>query len=325
MPLIFTIICTIIAFFVFAVITWRVKETFSDYEILKTEKKAEEEALKIAQNAYLLARQEAENICGQINQLKDEHIAKLTELRQFEQECKQKEDKLANELQDSLKMYDELCEEQEKRLQEVSSDFMEEWRKSSSELTKERQELEEQINSYKSIADAAVEAAKRAQLDADAKNFYRIILPQDAKHDIALLRQIEPTLAHPEAINKVIWKLYYENPVSDMIGRVVGKEQKTGIYKITNTENGMAYVGQAVSIADRWRQHIKRGIGADTPTQNKFYPAMKQFGPESFTFEILEECSRDELNERERFFIDFFKTKEYGFNVKAGVLDGRAN
>lgn len=150
-------------------------------------------------------------------------------------------------------MYDELCEEQEKRLQEVSSDFMEEWRKSSSELARERQELEEQINSYKSIADAAVKAAKRAQLDADAKNFYRIILPQDAKHDIALLRQIEPTLAHPEAINKVIWKLYYENPVSDMIGRVVGKEQKTGIYKITNTENGMAYVGQAVNISDRWR------------------------------------------------------------------------
>lgn len=316
MPLIFTVICTAIAFFVFAVITWRVKETLSDYEAAKKQKEAEEEALKIAQNAYLLAEQKAENICGQINQLKDEHIAKLTELRQFEQECKQKEDKLANELQDSLKMYDELCEEQEKRLQEVSSNFMEEWRKSSSELVKERQELEEQINSYKSIADAAVEAAKRAQLDADAKNFYRIILPQDAKHDIALLRQIEPTLAHPEAINKVIWKLYYENPVSDMIGRVVGKEQKTGIYKITNIENGMAYVGQAVNISDRWRQHIKRGIGADIPTQNKLYPAMKQFGPESFTFEILEECSRNELDLKEDYWQNFFQVRNFGYSIK---------
>ena len=316
MPLIFTVICTAIAFFVFAVITWRVKETVSDYEVAKKQKEAEEEALKIAQNAYLLAEQKAENICGQINQLKDEHIAKLTELRQFEQECKQKEDKLANELQDSLKMYDELCEEQEKRLQEVSSNFMEEWRKSSSELVKERQELEEQINSYKSIADAAVEAAKRAQLDADAKNFYRIILPQDAKHDIALLRQIEPTLAHPEAINKVIWKLYYENPVSDMIGRVVGKEQKTGIYKITNTENGMAYVGQSSNISDRWRQHIKRGIGADIPTQNKLYPAMKQFGPESFTFEILEECSRDELDLKEDYWQNFFQVRNFGYSIK---------
>lgn len=316
MPLIFTVICTAIAFFVFAVITWLIKEALSDYELAKKQKEDVEEALKIAQNAYLLAGQKAENIRGQINQLKDEHIAKLTELRQFEQECKQKEDKLANELQDSLKMYDELCEEQEKRLQEVSSNFMEEWRKSSSELVKERQELEEQIASYKSIADAAVEAAKRAQLDADAKNFYRIILPQDAKHDIALLRQIEPTLAHPEAINKVIWKLYYENPVSDMIGRVVGKEQKTGIYKITNTENGMAYVGQAVSISDRWRQHIKRGIGADIPTQNKLYPAMKQFGPESFTFEILEECSRDELDLKEDYWQNFFQVRNFGYSIK---------
>lgn len=316
MPLIFTIICTIIAFFVFAAVTWRVKETLADYEVAKKQKEAEEEGLKIAQGAYLLAEQKAEEICGKINQLKDEHIAKLTELRQFEQECKEKEDKIANELQDSLQMYDELCEEQEKRLQEVSSDFMREWRESSNKLTAERQELEEQINSYKSIADAAVEAAKRAQLDADAKNFYRIILPQDAKNDIALLRQIEPTLAHPEAINKVIWKLYYENPVSDMIGRVVGKEQKTGIYKITNVENGMAYIGQAVSIADRWRQHIKRGIGADTPTQNKFYPAMKQFGPESFTFEILEECSRDELDKKEDYWQNFFQVRNFGYSIK---------
>lgn len=316
MPLIFTIICTIIAFFVFAAVTWRIKETLCDYEAAKKQKETEEEALKIAQGAYLLAEQKAEEICGQINQLKDEHIAKLTELRQFEQECKEKEDKLANELQDSLQMYDELCEEQEKRLQEVSNDFMEEWRESSSKLAKERQELEEQINSYKSIADAAVEAAKRAQLDADAKNFYRIILPQDAKNDIALLRQIEPTLAHPEAINKVIWKLYYENPVSDMIGRVVGKEPKTGIYKITNVENGMAYVGQSADIASRFRQHIKRGIGADIPTQNKLYPAMKQFGPESFTFEILEECSREELDLKEDYWQNFFQVRNFGYSIK---------
>lgn len=35
MPLIFTVICTAIAFFVFAVVTWRVKETLSDYEVAK--------------------------------------------------------------------------------------------------------------------------------------------------------------------------------------------------------------------------------------------------------------------------------------------------
>jgi len=43
-------------------------------------------------------------------------------------------------------------------------------------------------------------------------------------------------------------------------------------------------------VADRWRQHIKRGIGAEPPTRNKLYPAMLAFGVENFTFELLEEC-----------------------------------
>jgi len=48
----------------------------------------------------------------------------------------------------------------------------------------------------------------------------------------------------------------------------------------------MTYVGQSNNIAERWKQHIKRGVGADPPTQNKLYPAMLEFGAEKFTFEI---------------------------------------
>jgi hypothetical protein len=36
----------------------------------------------------------------------------------------------------------------------------------------------------------------------------------------------------------------------------------------------MCYVGQAANISERWRQHIKRGVGAETATRNKLYPAM---------------------------------------------------
>ena len=56
-----------------------------------------------------------------------------------------------------------------------------------------------------------------------------------------------------EALNKVIWKVYYEKPTSDMIGRVVGATEKTGIYKITEIATGKCYVGQAVGISSRWK------------------------------------------------------------------------
>jgi hypothetical protein len=49
----------------------------------------------------------------------------------------------------------------------------------------------------------------------------------------------------------------------------------------------MCYVGQAANVAERWRQHIKRGLGAEAPTRNKLYPAMAQYGVETFTFALL--------------------------------------
>ena len=78
----------------------------------------------------------------------------------------------------------------------------------------------------------------------------------------------------------------------------------------------MCYVGQAVNLADRWKQHIKRGIGAETPTRNKLYPAMLAIGVENFSFEVIEECSREELDVREDYWQDYFKAKEFGYSIK---------
>ena len=78
----------------------------------------------------------------------------------------------------------------------------------------------------------------------------------------------------------------------------------------------MSYVGQSVNVADRWRQHIKRGLGAETPTRNKLYPAMAEFGVENFMFELLEECPAQELNSREDYYQQVFHCKDYGYSIK---------
>ena len=78
----------------------------------------------------------------------------------------------------------------------------------------------------------------------------------------------------------------------------------------------MCYVGQAADLAARWKQHIKRGIGAETPTRNKLYPAMLTLGVENFSFEVIEECSREELDTREDYWQDYFKAKEFGYSIK---------
>lgn len=168
----------------------------------------------------------------------------------------------------------------------------------------------------KQNVDTAVASAKREEEKRQEKNFYRLVLPESDLYEISQLRAVEPFLRDREALNKVIWKVYYEKPYTDMIGRVIGQGIKTGIYKITNIENQMCYVGQAVNVADRWKQHIKRGLGAESPTRNKLYPAMTQFGVENFTFELLEECTKDKLDEREDYWQEFFHAKDFGYSIK---------
>lgn len=70
------------------------------------------------------------------------------------------------------------------------------------------------------------------------------------------------------------------------------------------------------NIRERWRQHIKRGVGAETPTRNKLYPAMQENGPENFTFEVIEKVKPEELNEREDYWQEYFHAKDFGYSIK---------
>ena len=109
--------------------------------------------------------------------------------------------------------------------------------------------LSNNLTELESKVAAAVEVNKRAEMERTQKDFYRLVLTDEDVAEIAILRQATQTLRNKEPINKVIWKVYYEKPYTDLIGRVVGNKVKTGIYKITNLENGMCYVGQAVKLA----------------------------------------------------------------------------
>lgn len=135
-------------------------------------------------------------------------------------------------------------------------------------------ELDKIIQDKKALIDAMVEADKRAVEMEEENNFYKLILSNEDLSEINRLREVSSCLRDKEPINKIIWKVYYEKPYTDLVNRVIGNGVYSGIYKITNTKNNMCYVGQSTNISDRLRQHIKRGLGAETPTRNKLYPAM---------------------------------------------------
>ncbi len=171
------------------------------------------------------------------------------------------------------------------------------------------------LEDLKSKEAAAVAARKRDMEAVENANYYRIQIPESDLEEIKKLREVVPYLRDQDTLNKVIYKIYYENPTNDLIGRVV-ENHVCGIYKITNIKNGMCYVGQTTNFTNRWKQHIKRGVGAEPMTHNKLYPAMMREGIQNFTFEIIEECPPSKLNERESYWQEYFKAKEFGYSIK---------
>jgi len=78
----------------------------------------------------------------------------------------------------------------------------------------------------------------------------------------------------------------------------------------------MCYIGQAVNVAKRWKEHIRSAIGADKAANNKLYAAMRESGVENFTFELIEECPQEILNEREQFWQEYFQAKTFGYSMR---------
>lgn len=213
-----------------------------------------------------------------------------------------------NELKENCENeYLSLLEEEAKRFNELLTTNREELR-----------QLEEQLIAQKRAVQAAIEEAKRQQEIEEQEEFYKIKLSEQDKEEIARLRTVIPYLRSAEPINKVIWSVYYMKPLNDLIGRVIGKDSKCGIYKITNLKNKKVYIGQSADVISRWKQHVKRGVGAEIPTRNKLYPEMNEFGPEEFTFEFLEECPRNSLDEREKNWIEYFDSCTWGYNATKG-------
>ena len=179
--------------------------------------------------------------------------------------------------------------------------------------------LSKTIKTYENYIASFIEAQKKEQEKKDNILFYKISLSDLEEADVNSLLKLAFTLSQPDVLRKLVYKTYFEKKMNDLLGRVVGANSEiSAIYKITHIETGMAYIGQAVNIKERWRKHLKCGLGIDTPATNAFYQAMIKHHPWNFTWEILEECPKDRLNEAEKFYIDFYQTKTWGWNSKGG-------
>lgn len=92
-----------------------------------------------------------------------------------------------------------------------------------------------------------------------------------------------------------------------------------GIYKIENKVNGKIYIGQSVDIKSRWRGH-RHYLNTNTCNNNYLQNAWNKYKKDNFKFEIMEECLKDELNEKEIYYINKFNSTndKFGYNLEGG-------
>ena len=89
-----------------------------------------------------------------------------------------------------------------------------------------------------------------------------------------------------------------------------------GIYKITNKINGKIYIGQSNNCERRFQEHC-----APSRAKNSRIPvdlAIKKYGKENFSFEVVEQCNLELLNSREEYWIKYFNSIKDGYNCNAG-------
>lgn len=280
------------------------KEVKNNIEKLKQEEKFYLELLK-AHDSDLCRKREEDN--KMLEEYREEKRQLINQ--QIESEFELSREKLKQNIA-------EIAQLENSRLEESLQKNREDFEAKSKEFNSQLENCKNELEQLQLMRAAAIADAKRQEEMKTQNAFYRLQLTQADLVDILELKVVEKKLSKKEVLNKLIYKVYFEKPYTDLVGRVVGKEPKTGIYKITNIINQKVYIGQAVNIAERWKQHIKRALGAEPITQNKLYPAMMEEGVWNFTFEIVEVCEKSQLNEREQYWQKFFGAKEYGYSIK---------
>lgn len=83
------------------------------------------------------------------------------------------------------------------------------------------------------------------------------------------------------------------------------------IYKIVSPSNRI-YIGQTISLNRRLSAYKRN----DCKGQKRLFNSFNTYGFENHNFEVIEECDNDKLNERERYYQDFYNVLNGGLNCK---------
>ena len=269
------------------------------------------------------AEQAISNLTTQISSLNNEiklkqefneNLYKIREeeLNKFIDKAKEiKVNELQHQIEDWSKSAQEAAEINAKLQQNEIQKSIDSARSTLTSLTTE-------INDYKSKRDSINKEILRARAIEEQQDFYRVQLDDNSLYDIKILLNIKKELRKIDLLDKLIYDNYISKPVNEMIKRVLNGDTYSGIYKITRLKTGEVYIGRTVDIKARWQGHAKTAFHCGSISHSMLHTLIEKDGIENFTWEVIEQVPKDQLNEREKYWIDFYGSKKFGMNEKEG-------
>lgn len=237
--------------------------------------------------------------------LKDELGKLQTTYSSMEQDCHNRCEEKRRETEDRIKLIEKQCEE------EIAAKKLE---------TKTcLDQLDIYLSNERERYQSVMAAVQRLETDEEKDKNSSLQIKQSGREDIDyLLNNVASRLSNPDILYKLIWSEYIQKPMNEVLEYILPQKECAGIYKITNLRNKKSYIGRSTSVRKRLSDHVKSAIGISTIADQRIHQVMREEGLWNFKFELIEECDKTELSEREKYYINFFSTEKLGYNQKAG-------
>lgn len=255
-------------------------------------------------------------------ELKAENNSYIEQNRLIKQEIEDKKKQLADEFNDYREAkktaYEAECQLMDKTI-EIRREQVQHLIDTLEENSKQEEiKYNSKIDNLKQNYESLIKPLSEMEKTKLERAFYSIQVDDNAKEDISyLLKEVEPHITNKDLIPKLIWSEYIQKPTVELMKRIEMADTP-GIYKITNLNNGKVYIGQSTKIKSRCQDHIKGALGISSIADQKIHHAMAEEGIWNFSFEKLCECEKSQLNEKEKFYIEFFNANNYGYNLTKG-------
>lgn len=136
---------------------------------------------------------------------------------------------------------------------------------------------------------------------------------------IFLHSKINPLFKTFSTSNKIVPVVIYENADEKKIDILTENRKKIGVYRWVNKTNLNTYVGSSTNICVRMYTYysLLSLVKSNRPVDR----ALLKYGFYNFTLEILEYCNKENVLEREQYYLDLLKP-EYNIVERAGSTLG---